>query len=411
MSDRAKILLLGKTGVGKSAFINYFVGKDVAKSAVGKPVTKEYFECYHVHNGKYEIEIYDTKGLETAKANDQLEEIISLIKEKNNGDDIFNWFHTIFYCISMSNARFEDFEIKFIDKLQRELTQHIHIILTHCDACTTETVLNMKNQIRNKFPTSNIEIFEVISVDKRKRNGQIVKRSGKEVIEQRVFDLLWNDIAFKVSKTYAKNLHDQFYNLADNTKNRIERSVDKYAKLKTLIDLIKDEAGTYKKIDDEIERISDDCEKLQSHINESFDRNIKPIISLYNSYKGAINDSLLNDLEMDIESAMDWGLNKPFMDKINSLDSDEILDKKLMPLCFKACSKGGQSMDDIDLDDLSVKQLLSQILFATVDLLSLNKNLKKWVDEIYDEFIASIPPIEKLQEGAYKHLINYVKVN
>ena len=31
----AKILLLGKTGTGKSSFINYFIGKDVAKTGVG----------------------------------------------------------------------------------------------------------------------------------------------------------------------------------------------------------------------------------------------------------------------------------------------------------------------------------------------------------------------------------------
>ena len=39
MDNSAKILLLGKTGVGKSSFINYFLGKEVAK--IGRASCRE----------------------------------------------------------------------------------------------------------------------------------------------------------------------------------------------------------------------------------------------------------------------------------------------------------------------------------------------------------------------------------
>ena len=40
----ANIILLGRTGVGKSSFINYIIGKEICKTGNGKSVTQTYNE-------------------------------------------------------------------------------------------------------------------------------------------------------------------------------------------------------------------------------------------------------------------------------------------------------------------------------------------------------------------------------
>ena len=77
MENSAKILLLGKTGVGKSSFINYFLGKELAKTGAGKPITQE-ITAYEVDDGRYPIEIFDSKGIEAKTANEQKNDIKSM---------------------------------------------------------------------------------------------------------------------------------------------------------------------------------------------------------------------------------------------------------------------------------------------------------------------------------------------
>ncbi|MEG0051398.1 MAG: GTPase [Terrisporobacter sp.] len=45
-SNVAKVLILGRTGVGKSSFINYLLDNKSAKVGVGEPITQEMFTTY-----------------------------------------------------------------------------------------------------------------------------------------------------------------------------------------------------------------------------------------------------------------------------------------------------------------------------------------------------------------------------
>lgn len=404
MENSAKILLLGKTGVGKSSFINYFLGKNVAKSAVGKPVTMDYFIPYEIAEGRYPIEIFDTKGLEALGANDQLQEIISGIKKQNNSDDIFNWFHTIFYCVSMSNPRFEDFEANFVRRLQQELTQHIHIILTHCDSVTPEVIANMRSRITSCLgDAENIEIFEVVCVSKKKRNGQVVEPRGREEISERVFDLLLEDIAFKLSSDYARTLYNAQTSMVYQMFADLDDFIDETVKVKTLFHLVKDMDETMERIDDRMDEVmsglDDRMERIQKETDEKFTKILRPIAQLYTSYWGIATDSYVGGANLAFDEAMMW-MDTDWMDDFDEQD----LMTKVMPGLGKYMDEDGELRDTE-----SVSKIFGMIGAGVGDLFNLKKNLKRALWELRQGILNSIPSQNEMQARSYERIVMYMK--
>ncbi|WP_369714686.1 GTPase [Leptotrichia sp. HSP-536] len=70
--ETVNIIVAGKTGVGKSSLINYIFGEKVAEVGVGAPVTQE-IGAYHLKEDN--INLYDTKGIETEDYEETLSNI------------------------------------------------------------------------------------------------------------------------------------------------------------------------------------------------------------------------------------------------------------------------------------------------------------------------------------------------
>lgn len=408
MENDAKILLLGKTGAGKSSFINYFLGKNLAKVGNGRPVTQDYFVPYEIAEGRYPITIFDTKGLEALNAYHQLDEIINGIKLRNNSEDIFNWFHTIFYCVSMGDPHFQDFEVNFIRRLQQELTQHVHIIITHCDAATPEVIAKMRRRISEKLgSTENVEIFEVVSVHKKKLNGQVVVPRGKEVLSERVFDLLLEDIAHKLSADYANALWNGWDRMVDRMFSDFDDFVDETVKFRTLFQLIQDTDETMNRIDsrmDEIgSQIDEKMELIQKQTDERFTAILRPAAQLYTSYRGITTNSYVERADLSFLDTFVW-LDSEWLDEI----SDEaFLTKKILPGLGRYVDEDG---DFPDTDAISVFDMLGMIGAGVGDLFSLKKNLKSLTKEIrWKLMYQCVPSKDEIRAKAYERIVQSIK--
>jgi uncharacterized protein (DUF697 family)/predicted GTPase len=126
---RVNIMTIGKSGVGKSTLINSIFREEIAKTGVGKPVTR--------HLRKYQKEevpvaIYDSKGLELSEKVQRKvkKEIRQEIENRAQEGIEENYIHVIWYCIQANSNRIDEYEIQWIKKLSSLCP--VIIVLTQC---------------------------------------------------------------------------------------------------------------------------------------------------------------------------------------------------------------------------------------------------------------------------------------
>lgn len=110
------ILVVGKTGVGKSTLINHLFRDNLAETGVGKPVTQH---LRKITKQYMPLNLYDTRGLEMdARVQAEIQtEIFELIDEHQGTEEAIQF---VYYCVNAFSNRIEELEIKFINKLAKK---------------------------------------------------------------------------------------------------------------------------------------------------------------------------------------------------------------------------------------------------------------------------------------------------
>ena len=193
--DKLNLVLMGKTGAGKSTLVNAVMGEDVAPV---KTVTRE----SQVYSKKMMIPmrkdaetglfsmvaktvcLHDTVGLEldTNVTEKTLKDIKKLLlraqKNEKERDITLVWF-----CVNHRNSRFEEFEVELIRKLSIEYEIPFVIVVTQC---LSEDKGELEEQIESDFPE--LPMVRILAQEYRTRAGIIPAFGVEELLSRSVLD-------------------------------------------------------------------------------------------------------------------------------------------------------------------------------------------------------------------------------
>lgn len=153
-SNNFNVLIIGKTGVGKSTLVNALFGKYLSETGVGRPITQNIAEY---HKKGFPITVYDTPGLEmSAETNQQLRKEVAHILSDGYQEDSQKKIHIVFYCINDRTSRFEKSEEDWIKEIAN---MGIPIILV-----LTQTLSKKNSEFLTFLKDKNLPVRSIIPI-------------------------------------------------------------------------------------------------------------------------------------------------------------------------------------------------------------------------------------------------------
>jgi uncharacterized protein (DUF697 family)/GTP-binding protein EngB required for normal cell division len=151
---QCNVLVIGKTGVGKSTLINAVFRDRLAETGVGRPVTQGIRQ--YTKQG-CPITVYDTPGLELSGG--QIERVrleVAKLIEDCSLLEVKEHIHVVWYCINYEGRRFEEVEEDWLRDLE---VKDVPIILV-----VTQTTTHKRTDFLAYLEGKNLPASQVIPI-------------------------------------------------------------------------------------------------------------------------------------------------------------------------------------------------------------------------------------------------------
>ena len=262
-SKHFNVLLLGKTGVGKSTLINGTLDlseNEKAKTGVGEPVTKEFDE--YTSDKRKGLRLVDSRGIELEGQNIKVvfDSSKKLIEDRAREGDPDKLIHCIWYCFKSSGLRFENCEKEILTLLMNQYDDNnLPIIIVITQNYIAEDTEVMIDYLKKDFQNREIIIMPVVAEKKNigsMKNEIIVKKDGIEELiiesfeksQKAVLPAVMKSIKEKIIQIFTRNIEIKKNKLKNDIKENIEKILKKIkektkieksiSKLSTIIPII-----------------------------------------------------------------------------------------------------------------------------------------------------------------------------
>lgn len=143
---RVNILIVGKTGVGKSTLVNAVFHGNLAETGDGRPVTRKTRE---IRKEGIPLSVFDTRGLELSEYRHTTEELEKFILARRKSEDPNEHIHIAWLCVMEESRRVEDAEIEFVEMLDQYVPVVAVITKSIADNGFRQKVLELLPRARN----------------------------------------------------------------------------------------------------------------------------------------------------------------------------------------------------------------------------------------------------------------------
>ncbi len=177
------IIVVGKTGVGKSTLINSVFREELAQEGMGKPVTTHMSK---ISKEGFPLNIYDTRGFELGRdAQIQVRnEIFDTIKAGIKSKDVNQQIHCIWYCINTATNRIEPEEIDWLREFAKENQMtNVPVIIVLTQSFSKKNTQAMRQMILDE-KLDVIQVVPVLAKDYEIDDDYIAKSYGLDVLIQ-----------------------------------------------------------------------------------------------------------------------------------------------------------------------------------------------------------------------------------
>lgn len=314
---RYNIVIVGRTGTGKSELINYIFGSKMRESGTGLPITEPGFHRLDMMLDGIPSTIFDSWGLETDGAEAWMKDLSDELSKRTVNEPVKEWFHTVIYCIQASCHRIEPFELKVLNRFKNEKYRVI-VALTKADAVSEDETTKLETVIHSQIG-HDVPCIPICSVEIKTRTGR-TERFGLIDLITEIRKGFWVSITKRVPSRCILILCKYF-----------DDEVDK------LIEWIEEETGLFnhnaitKQVNDRLSEIVNKLAMSEGLIENVIASEIKGAIEIYKQFENIIDDSLLTSKGYLTDTSV-AAVNMPSIPTVNTTAAAKILYASLVTL-------------------------------------------------------------------------------